>query len=55
VPAKSFEVEVKRVGKSSARFPVPLDLRVESGRARPPLERRLAGVARRVRAGDPPV
>jgi hypothetical protein len=38
VAAKRFTAELERVGKTSARFPVPFDLREAFGRARPPVK-----------------
>ena len=35
---KRFTAELERVGKTSARFPVPFDLRKAFGRARPPVK-----------------
>jgi hypothetical protein len=35
---KRFTAELERVGKTSARFPVPFDLREAFGRARPPVK-----------------
>lgn len=38
VAAKRFTAELERVGKTSARFPVPFDLKEAFGRARPPVK-----------------
>jgi hypothetical protein len=37
VAAKRFTVELERMGKASAGFPVPFDLKEAFGRARPPV------------------
>jgi hypothetical protein len=41
--AKRFTAELERVGKTSARFPVPFDLREAFGRARPPVKVTIGG------------
>ena len=41
--AKRFTAELERVGKTSARFPVPFDLREVFGRARPPVKVTIGG------------
>jgi hypothetical protein len=43
VAAKRFTAELERVGKTSARFPVPFDLREAFGRARPPVKVTIGG------------
>ncbi len=40
---KRFTAELERVGKTSARFPVPFDLREAFGRARPPVKLTIGG------------
>ena len=40
---KRFTAELERVGKTSARFPVPFDLREAFGRARPPVKVTIGG------------
>jgi len=40
---KSFTAEVERAGKTSARFPVPFDLKGAFGRARPPVRVTIRG------------
>jgi Bacteriocin-protection, YdeI or OmpD-Associated/Domain of unknown function (DUF1905) len=40
---KRFTAELERVGKTSARFPVPFDLRKAFGRARPPVKVTIGG------------
>jgi bacteriocin resistance YdeI/OmpD-like protein/uncharacterized protein DUF1905 len=40
---KSFTVELERAGKTSARFPVPFDLKGAFGRARPPVRVTIRG------------
>jgi len=40
---KRFTAELERVGKTSARFPVPFDLREAFGRARPPMKVTIGG------------
>jgi bacteriocin resistance YdeI/OmpD-like protein/uncharacterized protein DUF1905 len=43
VTAKSFTIELERAAKTSARFPVPVDLAKLYGRARPPLKVTIRG------------
>jgi hypothetical protein len=43
VPAKRFTVELERMGKTSAGFPVPFDLKIVFGRARPPVKVTIRG------------
>ena len=43
VMAKSFTIELERAAKTSARFPVPVDLAKLYGRARPPLKVTIRG------------
>ena len=43
VTTKSFTVELERAAKTSARFPVPVDLERVYGRARPPLRVTIRG------------
>jgi hypothetical protein len=43
VTGKSFTVELERAAKTSARFPVPVDLAKLYGRARPPLKVTIRG------------
>ncbi len=40
---KRFTAELERVGKTSARFPVPFDLREAFGRAGPPVKLTIGG------------
>ena len=40
---KCFTAELERVGKTSARFPVPFDLKGAFGRARPPVRVTIRG------------
>jgi Bacteriocin-protection, YdeI or OmpD-Associated/Domain of unknown function (DUF1905) len=43
VAAKRFTVELERMGKTSAGFPVPFDLKEAFGRARPPVKVTIRG------------
>jgi hypothetical protein len=43
VVAKRFTAELERAGTSSARFPIPFDLKAEWGRARPPVKVTIRG------------
>jgi Bacteriocin-protection, YdeI or OmpD-Associated/Domain of unknown function (DUF1905) len=43
VAAKRFTVELERMGKTSAGFPVPFDLKKAFGRARPPVKVTIRG------------
>jgi hypothetical protein len=43
VAAKRFTVELERMGKTSAGFPVPFDLKEAFGRARPPVRVTIRG------------
>ena len=43
VASKRFSVELERVGKTSARLRVPVDLEETYGRARPPLKVTIRG------------
>jgi len=48
---KCFTAELERVGKTSARFPVPFDLKGAFGRARPPVRVTIRGHAWRTTPG----
>jgi hypothetical protein len=45
VPAKTFTVELERVGKTATMFRMPFDLEAALGRARPPVKVAIRGYA----------